>query len=89
MTARVVRPVVPSPGWRSGGWYTDPCRAWWGPGWRPYGDWGRNEVAISDAASRGRDTQLSRGYTGSIVGISKAAAATTAMYKAHAKKGQK
>jgi len=67
------------------GYFTEPCRAWWGPDWRPVGEWGRNEVAISQAASRGRDTQIKAGYTGSVMGMSKLADAAVARYKAQRK----
>jgi hypothetical protein len=51
------------------GYFTDPCRAWFGPGWEPLGSWGRDDIAIRDAAVRGRNTQLAAGYTGTIQGL--------------------
>lgn len=84
MTARVA-PPKPVPVWDlPPGHFTTPCRAWFGEHWRPYGEWGRNSVAIYNAAARGRETQLAAGYSGSLPGLSKRADARLAAVSAPA-----
>jgi hypothetical protein len=89
MTARK-HPTPLTGAWaRPEGYFTEPCRAWWGEHWQPFGGWGANEIARAQAAVRGRDAQLAAGYTGSIAGISKASAASIQLYAERAAKGRK
>ena len=54
----------------------------WPKDWKPSTDWGKDSGAHSEAAVRGRETQLANGQTGTIVGLSKAADDGSESYRA-------
>jgi len=51
------------------------------PNWEPASEWGLSTVAVSAAATRGRETQVARGYDGSIAGISRLSDGMIAQYR--------
>jgi hypothetical protein len=53
----------------------------WPPGWLPATDWGKDAVAHSQAAQKGRQTMLDNGIDGSIAGISRLADIAIANYR--------
>jgi hypothetical protein len=70
MTARNQAPETGT--WaRPAGYWTAPCRAWFGAHWTPRSEWGASHLKVSQAATRGRETQLANGYSGSLAGLSK------------------
>jgi hypothetical protein len=64
------------------GYFTKPVLLWFGQHWKPQSTFGKDTAAIRAAAVRGRDTMLSKGQTGTILGLSKKSAAIVETYRA-------
>lgn len=63
--------AAPALVWPPAGYFLEPVYAWFGPGWKPATDWGRDDVATSARSRAARERRVAMGDPGSIVGMSK------------------